>query len=144
MKQLTRIEQLDQRLPGLADTVRVWFNQGIPLRKVTALLFQQYNVSVPRSTVANFRSRRWVREQEEKHRKEILERAFQRASRERALKELGSLAPMPDQQAPSLQPLELETAIGPTDDHSDRHECPEAVTEVLTRLQRSSLTCEKY
>jgi hypothetical protein len=64
MKMLTKIEKLDQRFPGLADQVRDWFNQGASVREVSELLFLQYNIYVPRTTVGNFRARRWARDQE--------------------------------------------------------------------------------
>jgi hypothetical protein len=64
MKQLTRIEKLDQQYPGLADQVRRWFALGVHVRKVSELLHEHYHVSVPQATVANFRAHRWVRELE--------------------------------------------------------------------------------
>jgi hypothetical protein len=58
---LTRIEQLDQRFPGLADQVTDWFIQGASVREVSELLFLQYNVFVPRTTVSSYRARRCAR-----------------------------------------------------------------------------------
>ncbi len=46
MKILTKIEKLDQTFPGLADDVRQWFGQGISAKKITALLFERYQVSL--------------------------------------------------------------------------------------------------
>ena len=60
MKQLTRIEKLDQQFPGLAVRVKVWFDKGVEVRKVVELLREHYQVDVPRSTVGNFRAHRWV------------------------------------------------------------------------------------
>ena len=59
---LTKIEQLDQRFPGLPDQVRDWFYQGASVREVSELLFLQYDVYVPRTTVRSFRARRCARE----------------------------------------------------------------------------------
>jgi len=39
MTKLTKIEQLDQRFPGLADQVRKWFAQGFSAEKISVLLF---------------------------------------------------------------------------------------------------------
>jgi hypothetical protein len=61
---LTKIETLDQRFPGLAGQVRKWFDQGIPQLKVVDMLRKQYGVAVAKSTLGNFRARRWVRERE--------------------------------------------------------------------------------
>ncbi|MFZ0961668.1 MAG: hypothetical protein WAO35_12245 [Terriglobia bacterium] len=58
----TRIEKLDQQFPGLADKVRLWFNQGLTAKAVALLLREQYQVSVHPRTVGVFRTRRWVRE----------------------------------------------------------------------------------
>jgi hypothetical protein len=60
----TKIEKLDKRFPGLADQVRRWFDLGIHVRDVAELLREHYGVSVPKSTVGNFRARRWARERE--------------------------------------------------------------------------------
>jgi hypothetical protein len=64
VKQLTKIEQLDERFPGLADNVRKWFAQGITAEKIVGLLFEQYQVSVTTSPISSFRSRRWAPERE--------------------------------------------------------------------------------
>jgi ribulose bisphosphate carboxylase small subunit len=64
MRQLTKIEQLDQPFPGLANQVRAWFDLGMTAQRVAQLLREQYQVSVPRTTVGNFRTRRWARERE--------------------------------------------------------------------------------
>ena len=59
---MTKIEQLDQSFPGLADQVRIWFDLGRTAQQVAQLLQEQYQVSVPRTTVGNFRTQRWARE----------------------------------------------------------------------------------
>ncbi len=64
MKQLTKIEQLDTRFPGLADNVRKWFAQGITSEQIVGLLFEHYQVSVTTSPISSFRSRRWAPERE--------------------------------------------------------------------------------
>ncbi len=64
MKKLTKIEQLDQRFPGLADNVRKWFAQGVSAEKIAALLFERYQVSLSPTPISSFRSRRWVPEQD--------------------------------------------------------------------------------
>ena len=69
-KILTSIEKLDQRFPGLAAKVRMWFDQGISVQKVSELLLEEYQVSVSRSTVGRFRTRRWVPERELRQEKE--------------------------------------------------------------------------
>ena len=62
MKRLTRIKQLDQRFPGLADQVKKWFDLGMTSQQVAGLLREQYEVSVPRWAVGYFRTRYWARE----------------------------------------------------------------------------------
>ena len=62
MKQLTKIEQLDQQIPGLADQVRMWFDQGMSAHAVRDLLRKQYGVSVSGTLISNFRTKRWARE----------------------------------------------------------------------------------
>lgn len=64
MKMLMKIEKLDHQFPGLADSVRNWFAQGISAQKVSDLLREKYKVSVPRTDIAYFRARRWVPELE--------------------------------------------------------------------------------
>jgi|SRR5271157_5041427 len=64
MKKLTKIEQLDQRFPGLADNVGKWFAQGFSAEKIVALLFDEYHISLSKTPVSSFRSRRWVPEQD--------------------------------------------------------------------------------
>ena len=87
MNPTNKIELLDQRFPGLADRVRVWFNQGVPVLKVAELLLERYHISVPRATIGNFRSRRWVREREELNRAEVMGRAALEVSRELEMKD---------------------------------------------------------
>jgi hypothetical protein len=64
MKKLTKIEQLDQRFPGLADQVKVWFNQGVTAAMISDLLREQRGIPVTESAVGSFRTRRWVPERE--------------------------------------------------------------------------------
>jgi len=64
MNALTRIEKLDQKLPGLADKVRGWFNEGLSAQRVSELLREQFALQVPRSTVGNFRARRWMHDRQ--------------------------------------------------------------------------------
>ena len=82
-----RIEELDQRFPGLADKVRTWFNQGVPVRKVADLLFEQYQVAVPRATVGNFRARCWAPERELANRKRMTQIAIEEILRELEMKD---------------------------------------------------------
>jgi hypothetical protein len=86
MKKLTKIEELDQRFPGLADKVKMWFAQGIPARKIAELLFEQYKVSVSATPISSFRSRRWVPEQELLREKRLAALAAREVSREQAIK----------------------------------------------------------
>ena len=79
---LTRIEKLDQRFPGLAAQVREWFAEGVPVLGVVERLRERYGVSVPKSTVGNFRARRWVREQEARLRELVKNRAALELTRE--------------------------------------------------------------
>jgi hypothetical protein len=58
MTKLTKIEQLDQRFPGLADDVVRWFSQGVSVEEIPRLLFAKYNIFMSASPVAKFRSRR--------------------------------------------------------------------------------------
>jgi hypothetical protein len=60
---LTAIEKLDSAHPGLVDDVCVWFTQGLPVRRVTEMVMEKYNVKVTRSAVAGFRTKRWVPQQ---------------------------------------------------------------------------------
>jgi len=85
MKRLTKIEQLDQRFPGLADQVRKWFAQGISAEKIAALLFEQYQVSLSATPVSSFRSRRWVPEQERLKDKKIAALAALEVAREQEI-----------------------------------------------------------
>jgi hypothetical protein len=62
MGQLTRIEQLDKQIPGLANEVRMWFDQGVSARAVRDLLRKQYGVSVSETLISNFRAWRWAPE----------------------------------------------------------------------------------
>ena len=64
MKQLTKIEQLDQQIPGLADDVRNWFAQGVTSEQIVGLLFEKYQVSVTTSPISSFRNRRWAPERQ--------------------------------------------------------------------------------
>ena len=64
MRRLTRIEKLDQQYPGLADSVRDWFNQGISSEKVKELIREKYGFTVGRWDVGYFRTERWVPERE--------------------------------------------------------------------------------
>jgi len=62
MGQLTKIEQLDMQIPGLANQVRMWFDQGVSARAVRELLREQYGVSVSETLISNFRAWRWAPE----------------------------------------------------------------------------------
>jgi len=61
-KKLTKIEQLDQQFPGLAAKVMIWFDCGVVIHEVVERLRAEYQVSVPWSTVRNFRVCRWTPE----------------------------------------------------------------------------------
>ena len=82
---LTQVEKLDVRFPGLAEQVRAWFDQGIPIRSVSELLLECYGVSVPGTTLGNFRIRRWARDRELLRKKKIAGRAAQEIALERAI-----------------------------------------------------------
>jgi hypothetical protein len=88
MTKLTKIERLDQQFPGLADQVRKWFTQGISCEKVGVLLAERYPLAAPvsHSTVAAFRSKRWVPEMEMFREKKIAALAAQEVAREREIK----------------------------------------------------------
>ena len=86
MSKLTKIEIFDQSIPGLADNVRKWFAQGISARNVSALLFERYQVSIPRSGVGHFRSQRWVPEQELLQEKKIAALAALEVAREQEIR----------------------------------------------------------
>jgi hypothetical protein len=62
MKQLTKIEHLDERFPGLADNVRMWFAQGVTVKQIVALLFERYQVSLSTGPISSFRLKRWAPE----------------------------------------------------------------------------------
>jgi hypothetical protein len=79
---LTHIEKLDQQFPGLAAQVRAWFAEGVPVLRVVELLQAQYGVSVPKSTIGNFRVRRWAREQEARLQALVKNRAARELTRE--------------------------------------------------------------
>ena len=82
---LTQVEKFDVRFPGLADQVRAWFDQGIPIRKAAELLLEHYGVSVPGTTLGNFRKRRWAPDRELLRKKKIAGRAAQEIALERAI-----------------------------------------------------------
>jgi hypothetical protein len=86
MTKLTKIEQLDQRFPGLADQVRKWFAQGFSAEKISVLLFEQYRLSLSPTPISSFRSRRWVPEQELFREKRIAALVDQEVSREREIR----------------------------------------------------------
>ena len=60
---LTKIERLDSQFPGLEADVMKWLTQGISAAKIAPLILEKYNVSVAKTTLGNFRTRRWVAEQ---------------------------------------------------------------------------------
>jgi hypothetical protein len=96
MNKLGMVEQLDGIFPGLADQVRMWFLQGVPVRQVPRLLMKQYNVSISATPIARFRTRRWVPEQEIVREKRLTAQAALQVSREetmRASLESGILPP---------------------------------------------------
>lgn len=64
MQTPTKIKQLDQRFPGLADQVKKWFDLGMTSQQVVQLLREQYAVSVSRWAVGYFRTRYWARPRE--------------------------------------------------------------------------------
>ncbi|MGD0221757.1 MAG: hypothetical protein ABSF71_05430 [Terriglobia bacterium] len=84
---LTKIEKLDQRFPGLAARVRTWFDQGISVLKIVDLLREHYGVSVPKSTVGNFRAWRWVPDREALNRAHAKLQAALELSRELEMKD---------------------------------------------------------
>jgi hypothetical protein len=77
MKKLTKIEQLDRTFPGLADQVRVWFNQGVTAAMVSDLLREQFGIPVTESAVGAFRARRWEREREFSRQRRMTVRALE-------------------------------------------------------------------
>ena len=87
MKMLTRIERLDQSYPGLADQVRVWFDRGVHVRKVVELLREHHHLCVARSTVGNFRARRWACEREARHNEAARRQAALEVTRELEMKD---------------------------------------------------------
>jgi hypothetical protein len=86
MKRLTKIEQLDQRIPGLAENVKRWFSQGVSSEQVAVLIFKHYQVSLTSSPVSSFRTRRWVPEQELLEEKKIAALAALEVAREEAIR----------------------------------------------------------
>jgi hypothetical protein len=82
---LTQVEKLDVRFPGLAEQVRAWFDQGIPIRSVSELLLEHYSVSVPGTTLGNFRKLRWARDRELLRKTKIAARAAHEIALERAI-----------------------------------------------------------
>ncbi len=85
-KDLTKIEILDRRHPGLADNIRDWFSQGISTRKVLALVRERYPLELSRNPIALFRARVWAPEQELLRQKKIEARAAQEVAREQEVK----------------------------------------------------------
>ncbi len=86
MKKLTKIERFDQRIPGLADQVKVWFDQGVTALRVSELLRQQYSIPVTESTAGSFRTRRWVPEQDRLCEQRLATLADAEISREEAFR----------------------------------------------------------
>jgi hypothetical protein len=95
MRPLTKIEQLDHTHPGLADSVRNWFAQGITAEKIVELLFEQYHVSVTTSPISSFRSRRWAPERERVQEKRIEALAALEVARELEIK-ASMASPIPE------------------------------------------------
>lgn len=87
MSKLTKLEKVDQQLPGLADDVRKWFAQGISCTRIAALIAERYPISLSRTPVARFRARRWVPEQERLREKRIELLAAQELAREQAIRD---------------------------------------------------------
>ncbi len=110
MKQLTKIEQLDAQFPGLADDVRKWFDLGVHVRQVAKFLFERYGVSVPKSTVGNFRARRWAREREVRQNEAVRREAVEEVCRELALKDCPE-APTASLQAKVRSLLNLDISV---------------------------------
>ena len=79
---LTQIEKLDRCYPGLAAQVREWFAEGVPVLGVVERLRERYGIFVPKSTVGNFRARRWAREQEARLCELVKNRAALKLTRE--------------------------------------------------------------
>lgn len=83
---MTRIEQHDRRIPGLATQVKTWFDQGISARAVVELLRERYHIVVPKTTVSNFRTQRWARERTTQQRRQVEAAAAAEFARMRAMK----------------------------------------------------------
>ena len=96
MKQLTKIEQLDAQFPGLADSVRNWFAQGVTAEHIVGLLFEKYQVSLTTSPISSFRNKRWARERERMEEARITALVALEVAREEEIKaSMVSRAPEP-------------------------------------------------
>lgn len=83
---LTKIEKLDAQYPGLADSIRKWFLQGIPMQEISELLREHYKLAISTFPIAKFRAKRWVPEQRLLREKKIEARAAQEVADERQVK----------------------------------------------------------
>ncbi len=63
-KVLTQIEKLDGRFPGLAFKVKNWLDQGHKAAQIPQLLHDHFGVSVTKTMVEKFRSKRWAPEKD--------------------------------------------------------------------------------
>jgi hypothetical protein len=63
-KVLTQIEKLDGRFPGLAFKVKNWLDQGHTAAQIPQLLHDHFGVSVTKTMVEKFRSKRWAPEKD--------------------------------------------------------------------------------
>ncbi len=85
-KVLTKVEKLDSRYPGLADSIRNWFLQGVTASEVSKLVGERYNLNLSRSSIARFRVIVWVPKQKLFTEKRIESRVAQELATEREMK----------------------------------------------------------
>ncbi len=133
MQTLTRIEKLDQKLPGLADQVSAWFNEGLSTQRVVDLLTKWFGLRVPRSTVGSFRARRWMRDRQMARDQLALAQVA-----EAALQELEMRAYLEPRLAPRLAPHDVKlTTYFLLDERSHLEPVTQTAIEYGPGLRRS-------
>ncbi len=85
-KDLTKVEKLDYQHPGLADSIRDWFLQGISAQQISDLVRERYKLAISKFPIAKFRVKVWVPEQKLLTEKRIEARVAQELASEREMR----------------------------------------------------------
>jgi hypothetical protein len=119
-KVLTSIEKLNRRFPGLVAKVVGWLNEGKSARQIRELLREKYSISVAKSTLGYFRTKRWVPQREAVRQRTLTVLAQQEILREKALrKALAANAEAPQgDKGPLANPPEAGAKVDPSQKES--------------------------